>query len=170
VTVTVLFLWGALSDERTGLSFVCAAGSCQRSLSRVRVPWDSWPYFTVSESRLWGEPNINHHVLQFLCLPNRCIAMDYSCLSWKRVLANRWTIPAFSRHVTIRSFSIRRNPCLEPWSPRIRRIRALHLSVTSRNHEIRKSFHIPLLSSVLIYCGGIQDVMYLLRSEVDKKQ
>jgi hypothetical protein len=26
VTVTVVFLWGALSDERSGLSFVCAAG------------------------------------------------------------------------------------------------------------------------------------------------
>jgi hypothetical protein len=34
-TVTVLFLWGALSDERTGLSFVLvyAAGPRQRSLS-----------------------------------------------------------------------------------------------------------------------------------------
>jgi hypothetical protein len=30
-----------------GLSFVYAADSCQRSLSRVRVPWDSRPYFTV---------------------------------------------------------------------------------------------------------------------------
>jgi hypothetical protein len=27
LTVTVLFLWGALSDERTGLSFVYTAGS-----------------------------------------------------------------------------------------------------------------------------------------------
>jgi hypothetical protein len=27
LTVTVLFLWGALSDERTGLSFVYAAGT-----------------------------------------------------------------------------------------------------------------------------------------------
>jgi hypothetical protein len=35
----------AISDERTGLSFVHAAGPCQRSLSRVRVPWDSRPYF-----------------------------------------------------------------------------------------------------------------------------
>jgi hypothetical protein len=41
-----------LSDERTGLSFVYAAGSCQRSLSRVRVPWYSRPYFTVSDLRL----------------------------------------------------------------------------------------------------------------------
>jgi hypothetical protein len=30
LTVTVLILWGALSDERTGLPFVHAAGPCQR--------------------------------------------------------------------------------------------------------------------------------------------
>jgi hypothetical protein len=40
----ILFLWG--------LSFIYAAGPRQRSLSRVRVPWDSWPYFTVSDLRL----------------------------------------------------------------------------------------------------------------------
>jgi hypothetical protein len=34
LTVTFLIPWGALSDERTGLSFVCAAGPCQRSLFR----------------------------------------------------------------------------------------------------------------------------------------
>jgi hypothetical protein len=44
-----IILWGALSDERTGLSFVYAAGLCQRSLFRVRVPWDSRPYFTISD-------------------------------------------------------------------------------------------------------------------------
>jgi hypothetical protein len=53
VTVTVLFLWGALSDKRLGLSFVCAAGPCQSSLSRVRVPWDLRPYFTVFETSLF---------------------------------------------------------------------------------------------------------------------
>jgi hypothetical protein len=47
-----LFFWGALSDGRTGLSFVYAAGPRQRSLSRVRVPRDSWPYFTLSDLRL----------------------------------------------------------------------------------------------------------------------
>jgi hypothetical protein len=47
-------MWGALSDERTGLSFTLAAGPRQRSHSRVRVPWDSRPYFTVSDSRLAG--------------------------------------------------------------------------------------------------------------------
>jgi hypothetical protein len=45
-------MWGALSDERTGLSFTIAAGPHQRSHSRVRVPWDSRPYFTLSDSRL----------------------------------------------------------------------------------------------------------------------
>jgi hypothetical protein len=47
----VLFLWGAFSDEGTGLSFVYAVGTCQGSLSRLRVPWNSWQYFTVSDLR-----------------------------------------------------------------------------------------------------------------------
>jgi hypothetical protein len=51
-TVAGLLMWGALSDERTGLSFTIAAGPRQRGLSLAGVPWDSWPYFTVSESRL----------------------------------------------------------------------------------------------------------------------
>jgi hypothetical protein len=48
LTITASFLWGALSDERTGLSFVYAADPCKSNLSRIRVPWDSRPYFTVS--------------------------------------------------------------------------------------------------------------------------
>jgi hypothetical protein len=47
-----LDLWGALSDERTGLSFVQAAGPWQLSLSRDRVPWYSRQHFTVSDLRL----------------------------------------------------------------------------------------------------------------------
>jgi hypothetical protein len=45
-------MWGAVSDERTGLSFTTAAGPRQRSRSWVRVPWDSWPHFTLSDLRL----------------------------------------------------------------------------------------------------------------------
>jgi hypothetical protein len=45
-------MWGAVSDVRTGMSFTIATGSQQRSNSRVRVPWDSRPYFTVSDSTL----------------------------------------------------------------------------------------------------------------------
>jgi hypothetical protein len=51
-TVAGLLMWGTLSEERTGLSFTIAAGPRQSSHSRIRVPWDSWPYFTVSDSRL----------------------------------------------------------------------------------------------------------------------
>jgi hypothetical protein len=36
-----LILWGVLSDERMGLSFVYAAGPLQPCLYRVRFPWDS---------------------------------------------------------------------------------------------------------------------------------
>jgi hypothetical protein len=51
-TGACLLMWGALSDERTGLSFTIAADPHQSSHSWVRVPWDSPPYFTVSDSKL----------------------------------------------------------------------------------------------------------------------
>jgi hypothetical protein len=51
-TVAGSLMWGALSDERKGLSFTITAGPRQPSHSRVRVPCDSRPYFTVSDSRL----------------------------------------------------------------------------------------------------------------------
>jgi hypothetical protein len=47
--VAGLLMWGSLSDERTGLSFTIAAGPRH---CRARLPWDSWPYFTVSDSIL----------------------------------------------------------------------------------------------------------------------
>jgi hypothetical protein len=50
-TVSALLMCGALSDERTGLSFTIAAGPRQCSHSRVQVPLHSWPNFTVSDSR-----------------------------------------------------------------------------------------------------------------------
>jgi hypothetical protein len=45
-------LYDILSDERMGLSFTIAAGPHQRIHSRVRFPWGSRTYFTVSNSRL----------------------------------------------------------------------------------------------------------------------
>jgi hypothetical protein len=63
LTFTVLFFCGALSDERTGLSFVYGAGPCQCNLSRVRVPSNSWPYFTLSDLRLpFSSPPTTHRV------------------------------------------------------------------------------------------------------------
>jgi hypothetical protein len=40
-TFAGLLFWGALSNERMGLSFTIAADPHQRSLSRVRFPRDS---------------------------------------------------------------------------------------------------------------------------------
>jgi hypothetical protein len=51
-TVAALLMWGALSNEKTGLSFTIAAGSRQCGHSWVQVPWDSRPHFTLSDSRL----------------------------------------------------------------------------------------------------------------------
>jgi hypothetical protein len=48
----VLLMRGALSDERTGLLFTIAAGPRQRSNTRVLLPWDSRPYFTLSDYKL----------------------------------------------------------------------------------------------------------------------
>jgi hypothetical protein len=50
-TVAGLLMWGALSDERTGLSFTIASGFRQRIRSRIRVPWDSRPYILLSQIR-----------------------------------------------------------------------------------------------------------------------
>jgi hypothetical protein len=45
-------MWGAISDERRGLSFAIAAGSRRPNHSRVLVSGGSWQYFTVSDLRL----------------------------------------------------------------------------------------------------------------------
>jgi hypothetical protein len=44
------FNWTLAVDERMGLSFTIAAGPLQLSHSQVRVPRDSWPHFTLSNS------------------------------------------------------------------------------------------------------------------------
>jgi hypothetical protein len=52
LTVAGLLMWVVLCDERTDLSFAITTGPRQRSHSRIRVPLDSRPHFTVSDSRL----------------------------------------------------------------------------------------------------------------------
>jgi hypothetical protein len=52
-------LLNILSDERVGVSFTIAAGPRQRIRSRVRVPWDSPTYFTVSDLRLPWTPSLS---------------------------------------------------------------------------------------------------------------
>jgi hypothetical protein len=63
-TVAGLFMWGALSDERTGLSFTISAGPRQCSHSWFQVLWDLQPYFTVSDSRLpFSLPPTTHRAM-----------------------------------------------------------------------------------------------------------
>jgi hypothetical protein len=59
-------LCNILSDQRMGLSFTIVAGPLHHSHSQVRVPLDSWPYFTVSDSRLPqpGEPGPRIYIPQ----------------------------------------------------------------------------------------------------------
>jgi hypothetical protein len=65
-TFAGLLMWGALSDERTGLSFTIAAGHRQRSHSRVRVSRDSQTYSTILDSRLPqpGGPGVSIYIPQ----------------------------------------------------------------------------------------------------------
>jgi hypothetical protein len=47
-------MWGALSDERAGLSLTIAAGPRPRSHSWVRVPWDWQPCVNSRTSKTGG--------------------------------------------------------------------------------------------------------------------
>jgi hypothetical protein len=62
-TVEGLLIWGALSDERTGLQFTLAAGPGQRSHSWVRVPWDSVASFK-SQSYVTTDGSVGQSVLE----------------------------------------------------------------------------------------------------------
>jgi hypothetical protein len=79
-TVTVLFLWVALSDERIVLFFIYAAVPCQRSPSRVRVPYVSWPNVTLSDLRLpFSSPPTN-----------RRVTVDVFDTTSTRISLNKW--------------------------------------------------------------------------------
>jgi hypothetical protein len=81
-TFAGLLLWGALSDERTGLSFTIAAGPHQRSRSRFRVPSDSRPSFTVTDSRLpFSSPPTTRRVTVQVFDPASTQDSLLSCLS-----------------------------------------------------------------------------------------
>jgi hypothetical protein len=74
ITVKLLRVcWcGALSDERTGLWFTIAVSLRQLSHSRVRVPWDWRPYFTVTDTRLpfLSPPTTRRAMVELLIPPS----------------------------------------------------------------------------------------------------
>jgi hypothetical protein len=71
-TVGGLLMWSSLSDEGTGLSFTIAAGPRQSSHSLVGVPRDSWPHFTVSNSRVPQSGGPGPRIYQYILQEQRC--------------------------------------------------------------------------------------------------
>jgi hypothetical protein len=95
-------MWGALSDKRTGLSFTTAAGPRQPSHSRVRVPWHSWPYFTLSNSRLpFSSPPTTGRVTVEVFDPasTRVVSSVGQFSPWGRFWSNRMDITSFNSRV-----------------------------------------------------------------------
>jgi hypothetical protein len=72
---------GALSDEMTSLSVVYAAAPCQRSLSRVRVPWYSQSYLTLSNLRLpFSSPSTTRRITVEVFDPASTRVLNLFCL------------------------------------------------------------------------------------------
>jgi hypothetical protein len=93
-TAAGLLMWGALSDERTGLSFTIAAGARQHRPSRVRVPWHSRPNFTVSNSRLpFSSPLTTHRATVEVFDPVSTRDYYYSNLSLSLMLRPKVSRP-----------------------------------------------------------------------------
>jgi hypothetical protein len=86
LTVTVLFLWGALSDERTGLSFVYTAGSCQRSLSRDHILHSQiWDFLFIASYDSQGHRGSIRHRLHTgitALVKSKYVAISYRQLSY----------------------------------------------------------------------------------------
>jgi hypothetical protein len=97
-TLTNLLMWGALSDERTGLSFTIAAGPCQCSHSRDRIPRDSRQYFTLSDSRiLFSSPPTTRRVTVQVFDPVSTRVTDWLTQSQiESHIATEWTIKGHS--------------------------------------------------------------------------
>jgi hypothetical protein len=85
-------LCNILSEKRMGLSFTIAAGPRQRSYSRVRVPQDSWPYSTVSDSRLLqpGGPGLRIYIPQEQGGPVIPPSTGFPFLRLLRLARRRW--------------------------------------------------------------------------------
>jgi hypothetical protein len=86
------------SGQQTGLSFTTAAGPRQCSHSQVRVPRNSWPYFTASDSRLsptWGARS------PYLIPPPRTAWPSYTPRHWVP-----FSSPPKSRRATVATVEV----------------------------------------------------------------
>ena len=136
----VLFLWGAFSDERTCLSFPYAADLCQRGLSQVWVPWDSRPYFTVSDLSLVedGLFIISAVAMQwtFCCLSpgKRCFVDSAIPRQRPTVIALLWKYLLQTRYNIKTSYGRKLFP-IQPIEKNKARIRNIQETYTERCHN-----------------------------------
>jgi hypothetical protein len=74
------------------LSFKIGASPRQRSHSPVRVPWDSWLYFTVSDSRLPqpGGPDPSIYIPQEQSGPDKTPGIGFPFRRLLRLAGLRW--------------------------------------------------------------------------------
>jgi hypothetical protein len=87
-----------------GLSFTIAAGARQRSHSRVRVLWDSRPYFTVSDSRLpFSSPPTTRRATVEVFDPasTRDIQVDWLYIAAARTDAQKTQLPLPLRDASV---------------------------------------------------------------------
>jgi hypothetical protein len=119
-----------------GLSFVCAAGPCQRSLSRVLVPWDLRSYFTVSDLRL-----------PFLSPPTsrRVMVEVFDPTSTRVTVSLRPLLTLFSTYFC-------RNPCLKTSKKTIWSWSWSH--ITTDGQSVSKSWYITIWQLWSCFCGA----------------
>jgi hypothetical protein len=118
-------MWGTLSDEKAGMSFTIAAGTRQRSHSRVRVTRERLPYFTVSDSRLpqLGGPDSRIYIPQEQSDPVIPPGTGFPFRRLLRLAGLRWRYsnPPPHRRVKIKSQPYFTTGCLPPISSSWRR-------------------------------------------------
>jgi hypothetical protein len=108
LTVAGLLMWSALSDKKMDLLLTVAAGTRQRSLSRIRVPWDSWPYFTLSNLRL---PHAGGPGCRIYFPLEESGPIISPGIEWGEVRRVRWVQSQSQSHVTTDGLSVSMSWC-----------------------------------------------------------
>jgi hypothetical protein len=88
-TLTCLLIWGALSDERTGLSFTIAAVFTSAVLLRVE---SRGAHDHILLPQIWHSPNLEDQVSVFLSPRNRVARLYHQALGIYLGLVDFWTI------------------------------------------------------------------------------
>jgi hypothetical protein len=105
-TVAGFLMWDVLSDEWTVLFFAIATDPRQRSHSRVRVPWNSWPYFT----KILDSPNPEDQVPAYTYMSPGTRLPTYTQGHWisfsSSPTASRATVEVFEPASTRVSLSV----------------------------------------------------------------